>query len=226
MSNDRPTFTPAQRGELAGLGLLPEQVTTLEDMALRVGAAVLRNEDMSPARQDVSAEFKRVADALARAHDALRDLEQAGMDALTGTAARSQARERIEIACYVMTDKLGEDGVFHRLLLDLAVAQAVVTRAQADAPSEPTRRKTATPYPVKLIHDALLHGFVVAHRNKPMPAFSMEVSAGPKSPFRRVVQLCYEAMQRTNDDPDRAIKGFMSWQREERNARKVSDVPS
>ena len=107
MGNDRPRFTPAQRGELAGLGLLPEQVTALEDMALRVGAAVLRNEDMSPARQDVSAEFKRVADALARAHDALRDLEQAGMDALTGTAARRQARGRIEIACYAMTDKLG-----------------------------------------------------------------------------------------------------------------------
>ena len=124
------------------------------------------------------------------------------------------------MASYALTNKIGEEAVFHKLLDQLAAASAILERARADAPKGPTRRKTAMPYPVALIHDALLHGFVVAHRDTAMPAFNIEVSAGLQSPFRRIVQLCYEAMQRTNDDPDRAIKGFMRWWQEERNVRK------
>lgn len=216
MNDARPRFTTEQRRELTRLGLLDKQIEALESTALRVGSAVLKVEDMLPARRAVSTEFAKVADTLRGAQKALLSLA-AARDGDRDDAARLQVRGRVELASYALTDKIGEEAVFHKLLDQLAVACAILERARADAPKGPTRRKTAMPYPVALIHDALLHGFVVAHRDKAMPAFNIQVSAGLKSPFRRIVQLCYEAMQRNNDDPDRAIKGFMKWRNVERN---------
>ena len=98
MKYTRSTFTVPQRNELAKLGLMNEQVEALESTAMRMGAAALRNEDAAPARQAVSEEFARVADALSRACDVLSDLESA-RDEVPSHSARLQVRGRIEIAC-------------------------------------------------------------------------------------------------------------------------------
>jgi hypothetical protein len=225
MIRTRPLFTGPQRADLSKLGLLPEQIEALENSALRVSVVVLRNEDESPARQDVLAELSTVAKALEAAQSALSKLE-AARDEESTHAARAQARGRIDLASYAMTGKLGEEGVLHKLLDNIALAQAITKRAQDGLPTGPTRRQTATPYPIKLIHDALLHGWAVARQANPTLAPNFDVSAGLKSPFRRVVQLCYEVMQRSNDDPDRAIKGYMNWLRQERNTSREPDVPS
>ena len=116
---------------------------------------------------------------------------------------------------------VGDETILHKVLYGVSAAQAVVSRAMADVPKGPTRRKTASPFPVSLVEKALLHGWVTAHRDQSMPACNCPASAGLKQPFRRVVQLCYEAMGHKNDDPDRAIKGFMKWRKEERNVRQI-----
>ena len=222
----RLAFTNEQRRKLGALGLLIPQVDALENTALLIGAAALSNEDSAPARADVMDEFDRVANALEAARKALSELEDA-RDEVLAHIARVQVRGRIEMMSYAMERGIGEDGLRHKVLYGIAALQAIVGRAKSDVPEGPTRRKTASPFPVSLIFKALVHGWAVAHRGSPSSAeFNFQVSAGLKSTFRQVVQICYEAMGRVNDDPDRAIKGFMKWQREEQNARRVSDVLS
>lgn len=63
------------------------------------------------------------------------------------------------------------------------------------------------PYPVELIHNAL-HAGVIAERHEPDHDF-MRPSSSPTSPFRRMIGLCYEAIDAPHADPERAIKAFM-----------------
>lgn len=211
----RPRFDAGQRLELSRVGLLPVQIDALQE-ALRIALSALRHEDTKPAVQDVAAEFARLSNALRKAHDALSDLERANDDEPTHWA-RAEVRLRCDIASFDLTRTLGHDGPLSKALGRIATCEAVVARARADAPTTPTRRMSASPLPVKLIHDAL---------KQATPAANVLPSASPTAPFRRIVQVCYAAMKRANCDPDRAIKTYMSWLKHERNAGRVSDVLS
>lgn len=226
MNHLRPRFTDQQRAELASLGLLTQQIDSLEDDALRLGAFALRNEDQAPTRADVIAEFDKIADALEAARRALSALE-AARDDVPAHTARVKVRRHIELASYGMGAGIGDEGLCHEVLYQVAALRAIVRRAKAVVPKGPTRHKTAAPYPVSLIEQALLKGWIAAHHDQPRPALNCPASKALKAPFRRVVQLCYEAMGRPNEDPDRAINGFMTWKRKQvQNTLELGDVPS
>lgn len=225
MDRQRRRFTPDQRRALIRLGILSQQIDALEDVVLGIGSVVLRNEASAPARAEVQREFAKVRNALEAAHRALTDLE-AARDGVPAHVARMQVRGSIELTSYSMGEGLASEGILHRVLSGLFVARAVVDRAIAYVPKAPTRHRTASPYPVSLVEKALLHGWATAHRDQPMPAYNCPAASGPTAPFRLVVQICYEAMGQTNDDPERAIKAFMKSKRAGRNAQRASDVPS
>jgi hypothetical protein len=123
-----------------------------------------------------------------------------------------------------------------KALESIALCETLIAKARADAPTEPARQKLASPFPIKLIHEALLHGWGRVHLpylrrsddgpTKPLAPFNVRVSASPTAPFRLIVQACYSAMKRENTDPERAIKAYMSLLKKERNVPPVSDVPS
>lgn len=211
----RPKFDAGQRLELASLGLLPEQIEAVQE-ALRFALWTLITEDTKPAVQDVSTEFARLSKALRQARDALSALARADDDEPT-QAARAEVRTRCDIASHKLTGTQGDDGPLMKALWVLTQCNAVVARARKDAPTEPTRRMSASPFPIRLLHKALTHAAVPAN---------IRPSASPSAPFRKIVQVCYAAMKRPNSDPDRAIKTYMSWLKKERNAAGVSDVPS
>ncbi|MBA4178594.1 MAG: hypothetical protein C0505_18845 [Leptothrix sp. (in: Bacteria)] len=211
----RPKFDAGQRIELSRLGLEPAQIDAVQE-AMRAGLSALVHEDTKPAVQDVAAEFERLSTALRRASDALSDLARADDEEPT-QAARAEVRTRCDIASHKLTGTLGDDGPLMKALWMLAQCNAVVARARKTAPTEPTRRMSASPFPIKLIHDALKGA---------TPPSNIRASASPTAPFRRVVQVCYAAMKRPNGDPDRAIKAYVSWLKKEQNAARLSDVPS
>ena len=235
----RPIFDGNQRRELTRLGLLREQIDSVQEI-LQPALAMLLNEAKKPAVQDVIAEFDGLSKALNAAHKALADLARADDDEPVH-AARCETRLRIELVAYAATREGEADGSMNdrpmmEALRCIAFFEALIARARPDAALKPARRMLASPFPIKLIHEALLHGWVKAHLpnlrrsddapRKPLPLFNVRVSASPAGPFRLIVQECYSAMRRPNIDPDRAIKAYMRWLKQERNARRVSDVPS
>jgi hypothetical protein len=230
----RPRFNKGQRSELVRLGLLPEQIDSVEDV-LQPALAMLLNEDKKPAVQDVGAEFDRLLNALQAAHAALSNLALADDDK-PAYAARAETRLRIELASYSLTRTYGSDGPMSKALESIALCETLIAKARADAPTAPARRMLASPFPIKLIHESLLHGWGKAQwpnlrvgANEPpktLPPFNVHVSASPTAPFRLVVQACYSAMKRPNTDPEKAIKAYKRWLKKERNVPPVSDVPS
>lgn len=229
-----PKFNAEQRTELCAIGLFAEQIEDLEEV-LCVAVAVLSSEATKPALQDVRTELNDVSAAFRALHDALTKLESAVEHEPT-LAARVAARNRIDFASCELTRKMGADSAIAKALEHVAMCEPIVSLAIQRMPATPTRRMTASPYPIKLISDALLRGFgrylwgpvgetTTRHVDQPKQ-MNVVPSGSPTSDFWRVVQVCYAAMNRSNTEPERAIKAFLKWQRTERNVRNKTEVPS
>jgi hypothetical protein len=95
----------------------------------------------------------------------------------------------------------------------LSKLRAVLERARNELPREQRRHRTASPSPVALLDEALLRGFVLAHESGRTPRYTVKRSSTPNSPYRRIIEICYVAMGRSNTDPEQAVKAFIKQRR-------------
>ena len=111
--------------------------------------------------------------------------------------------------------------VLDRALPALTAALLVLERAAKDLSGlGPTRHRLGWYYPVELVNKALLTGFHKAHghwpgtsgpnSNVPLPPDLIAVSSADGVPFRRIVELSYEAAGAGSGSRERPIKEFIT----------------
>lgn len=212
-------FSDMHRSELGGaLELLPAQIAELESIALPSMQAFLRK---APARNDVRDLLQETAKALQSAKAAIERLLAAG-SVPNGTAGSpgDAAMARVLLASY----ELGADGnVLDLAMPSIGSAILVVEKASNALPEKPVRHPAASPYPVGLIDQALLSGFLKAHNHWPgtsgtgsataLPPYLVSASYAEGSDYRRIVEICYEAAGCGVGSRERAIKAFIGWEK-------------
>ena len=193
----RIPFNTHQRKELAALGLSDKMMDYIEIEALTTARRFLKR---PPRKNDVRNELRDLQKALAKARDGIERL----LDA-------TQAVPHLKAAQAMLTAGQGRHVMGGIRLNETSKSLAVAIKLVADGieqmPPGPLRHRSADPYPVELIYDALQNG-VIAERGEPQPDF-VRPSASPTSPFRRMIGICYEAIDAAHADPERAIKAYM-----------------
>ena len=205
----QPIFSPAQRQRLRSLGLIDAQIDELETNALPLSRAWLRK---PPTLQDVRDELQALFDAMERAAAAMSRL----LSADKFTPAMREAQARLLMACFeIHHDPHDNHDHVEKAFDALSRAKAVVQYAQESLPKTQRRHEAASVLPVKCIDKALLSGFIKGHKGcMTLPRYELRRSYSPKSKYRRIVGICYEAMgQQVNKGPERAIKAFIAWRR-------------
>lgn len=193
----RISFSSHQRRELAALGLTDKMMEYIEVEALTTARRFLKR---PPPKNDVRNELRDLEKALTKARDGIERL----LDA-------THAVPHLKAAQALLSAGQGRHAMGGLRLNETSKSLAVAIKVVADGiqgmPPGPLRHRSADPYPVELIHDALQTG-VIAERHEPDPEF-MRPSASPTSPFRRMIGICYEAIDAVHADPERAIKAYL-----------------
>lgn len=193
----RVPFNPHQRRELAALGLTDKMMEHIEIGALTTAREMLKR---PPRNEDVRGELLQLQKKLTEARDAIERMFEAPKEFAPLRYARSMltAGQGRHVMGGIRLNESSKS---------LAAAIEVVEAGIAKVPAKPLRHRSADPYPVELIHDALQMG-VLAERGEPDPDF-MWPSASPTSPFRQMIGICYEAIDAPHADPERAIKAYL-----------------
>lgn len=222
----RADFTAVQLRELQRLGCEPEQITELRHAFPRIRLALHRR----AARNAVKASLETVA----KHADAL--LKELGKIAMQTDPARAAANLIIEEVYWRhFPDDSGPWSAHHMLPRLRAVADGARSGIEK-LPAKPTRHHTANPLPIRAIDHALISGWSkvhvhihhvredtpsqwAAHAKAHPPAGPYPrrfiASDAPKSAFREVVGICYEAAGAEVDtDPLRAIRAYLKLKRE------------
>lgn len=217
-------FTAAQRRELRRLGVCDQQMEALRFATVTIKRVLYP----AAAHNDVAALLDRIADASRELGLKLHSLA-AQIDSAHATAF-----------CLVETgywqgDRLGDEGpsAAYHLIPRLAALSSAAVAGKESLPEGPARSRTADWQPIKKIDSALLHGWVKAHGPfvrssgdpesvavalaeihaqapaKPYPK-EFRPSSSADSVFRRIVGICYAAAGAVNNDPERAIKAYVS----------------
>lgn len=185
------------------LGVVAEAIDRIEVEAMPQASVMLKRR---LPKTDTLDELSSVATALDWARGAIERL----LDASAASPHRLAARKLIPGGGH--RQKMG--GItLDQASKSLAVALEVVYEAIARLPTGPVRHQAANPYPIELIHRAMQLGSMLSGA-EPVPA-RLKPSVSPTSAFRRVVGICYEAMNEPTADPERALKAFVKGWREE-----------
>lgn len=191
-------FASHQSAELLKLGLAQEAIDRIEVEGLPLAKAALERE---PPRADVRDELQAVAEALSKARRAVERL-------LNATAAVPHLKAaRLKIAGGGRRYQMGGMRL-DETSKSLATAIDVVSEAISRLPPEPMRHQSADPLPIKFIHSALQFGSIMAGLGPLLPRL-LKPSSSPTSAFRRMVGICYEAIDAPSTDPERAIKAYV-----------------
>jgi hypothetical protein len=194
-----PRFTDDQRVRLAQLGVVTEQVQTLE------GILGLLRAMLSPA-----ATLREVRGAL----DDTRKQARAAHHAITKLlssqyVATREARVRVQVAESDMGLEVG--AVPEAAAASLQTLLTVLAQARGALSNEQRRSEAASPWPVARIEKALLDGFVAHHdprREGPMPPRTLLPSRNAE--FLEIVEICYRASVGRETSPDRAIRAYLA----------------
>jgi len=207
-----PTFSAPDLKRLQDLGLLREQIAELVK-ALPICRSYLRQ---PAALADVRAVL---GDTRTAVENAIRQLDR--FDRVE-SSAYGEARVRFDQAYFAnaRVPETRDEELLNAALNYLDRVRTSLTDALADLPTEQRRHRTASFVPVMKIDGALLRGFTLAHK-PPMPPYLLHASISPGSTFREVVGLCYRAIG-ANDDPERAIKGYIRWRKERDRASRIA----
>lgn len=214
-------FSAWQRQQLAELQVVPEQIDELERV-LPTCRAIRRNPaPMGEVRKDLI----RLEKALRCASEELTRFEAAP----DSEPALCEAFTRVQHEAFELSDR-GEATTAAQMAL--LPALEAVSRALNALPRE-QRGPRAPWWPVARIHGALVLGwgrayypirqgeaYSVVSAIAPAPPFPHLPSTGPTSLFRQVVGICYDLMD--DDfmiDPERPIKAFVKWYRQDRRRR-------
>lgn len=212
----KPTFTRDQRRELRTMKLSPEQLDDLENMALPVVLAYVVKQ---PRKNEVKEELKQTSTSLKAAITSIERLLCVAAivkSSQAEIAARDAALTRVIVASY----GAGLHGdVLDNTLPPLRAAIDVIERAIKDLPKGATRHRTASHIPIGFIDDALLSGFLKANGHSPglsgpnagkaLPHYSVERSYGDGTDYRRITEICYEAVGAGTGSREQAIRAFM-----------------
>lgn len=189
-------FKPDQRAELLRLGLPDSAIEQLEFDGLPLAKHRLTRE---PARNEVLDELRDVGKAIDDARNKIERLLSAPRAVPHLWAARMQIAGGGRR--HVM------DGIrLNEASSALERARGVVDDAMARVPAEPVRHRVASDFPIEAIHSAVQLGFIVAGQEPIGPG--LKPSASPTSKFRRMIGICYEAIDAPTTDPERALKAY------------------
>lgn len=194
----RVPFNALQRRDLLSLGIDSLAIECIEVEALPMARQFLRR---PYPKNEVLGELRALQATLTKTHGAIERL-------LNATAAVPH----LKAALARLTAGQGRHAMgglrLNETSKSLSVAIDVVVTSLAQIPPEPHRHRSADPYPIELIHDALQQGSIAA-TGDPMP-LGMQPSASPRSGFRQMIGICYEAIFAKNEaDPERALKAYM-----------------
>ncbi len=195
-------FSEQQRSALAGLGLVPQSIDEIERDALPRAREILK---LDPPGADVLHELQGLEKSLNDARAAIERL----LNANRTVPHLWHARSRV---CGRGFGHVGNALRLKETAKSLAVAIDVVKDSIASTPPGPVRHRAATTLPIQIIHSAYQLGLMLAGLD---PASGgMKPSVSPTSDFRRMVGICYEAIDASTTDPERAIKAYLRKWRE------------
>jgi hypothetical protein len=185
------SFSADQRQRLVALKLSTKQIAQLESKACPLGKIFLAK----PLRMaDVRDRVAKIRDELSKGQTSLHGMFNANM-----TEDRKEALLRFCDA----TAKLFGYKMIEQAPLRRAKLARIFGAVTAGLPSQ-SRQRTANPRPVQLIWQALIEAHELPQANP------IHLSWSPDSIFRKVVEVCYEAMTGCNDvDCERALKAFV-----------------
>jgi len=193
----RITFKAHQRTDLLALGVASKAIECIEVEALPIARQFLKR---PPRKNDVQRELNDLEKTLTKAHGAIERLLDAPGSVPHLKAALAQ------IAGGYGRHSLG--GLrLNETSKSLSIAIDVVAKGIAQVPPGPLRHRSADPYTIELIHNALQHGSIAA-TGDPM-SHGLKPSASPTSGFRRMIGICYEAIDAPYADPERALKAYL-----------------
>lgn len=208
-----PDFTAAQRRQLKRYGVTDEQMRQLRGVLrlVRLHAVADAHVDMKAARDRLQA-IERLATELSR-------------KLLVVNASAGQALAMLD--CRFWMERTETDTEIEGLArqhysqeLKWLVEAAKTGREELPARTRPGPRNTASPKPVRAIHDALRLGWMKGQGNRMLNARypdDLMPSEGRQSAFRGIVGICYQAVG-GNKDPLRAIQTFMAQERKKAKA--------
>ncbi len=204
----KPIFSRDQRADLMRMGLCDVEINELE-IYLPLCRAWLGR---PPKLQDVRDAIESLHSAMKKAHGAMTNLRTA----TPLMEAKFEALVRLQL--------VDEDGEIDRAMQALEIACSVVQRTQKSLTTKQRRHRTADIAPVRLIDKALLQGFIKRpstnstdsktgqRQSNPVRPYTLRRSYSPKSKYRKIMGICYEAIGQESD-PVRAIKAFIAWRR-------------
>lgn len=189
-------FNPEQRAELHRIGLPESVIDHVEVEGLPLAKYRLTRE---PTRGDVLDELRAVGKALDEARNRIERLLSAPRAVPHLWAARTKIAGggRRHVMGGI---RLSESSAA------LETARGVIDDAIARVPPEPVRHRAASDFPIEAIHSAVQLGFVMLGQDPITPG--LKPSASPTSKFRRLIGVCYEAIDAPTTDPERALKAY------------------
>jgi hypothetical protein len=203
-----PRFSRERRKALLKLGVVDAQIKALE--AVLPMCRLLITDD--PPLRSVREELESVAGAIS---DARQKICQ-----FADEPAAWEARNRIDAASYALGVAQGATGRACGALDDLG---GVVGKALSDLGTTQRRTNSASPAPIKWIHDALVRGWAKGGRDASgaIKPFNIKVSGANESVFLTVAAICYETMKGSPEieTPLRAVRSYTSYLRREATKR-------
>ena len=221
----RPDFNPDHVRELKALDICDEQISQLRKALPAVRRVFIRQPSNNDTR-DILADVEKLTAKL------LKKLESI---ALQIDSPHEKAGSLIDQSYYQQrTDDDGHTATLHLVPRLRALRTAAQNGLDQIPVAKPARSRSADPAPIERIHSALVTGWHQAHSDgpsysrgmpfeesesavairkqdrRPRPAYPkrLQPSASPGCVFRKVVGICYVAVNGTAD-PERAISEYV-----------------
>lgn len=176
-------FNEGQINRLKKLGLSEFQLQALERDALLKSKLFL---DKKPSLNDIRHDLDSIQTPLKEIQKSLNRILQ-----------YPQSRPEKEYVLNFLEAEAGY-GFIDNALSQTTELHRIVEKVRSELTKNQTRGNLGSPYPIKLIHEALITDGSV----------SIPVSSSPKSAFREVASIFYETILGKEYDPEHPIKAY------------------
>lgn len=194
----RIPFNDYQRDELLALGITSNAIDCIEIDALPFAHRFLV--ERQPPKNDVLNELHDLLKTLTESHGAIERL----LNATSSVPPLKAAQAHLNA---------GPEGIAMGRLDLKATSKSLSTAIELTAtaidhvPPGPLRHRLADPYPIEVIFNAVQDGSFFVSGDP--TSHGLWPSASPTSGFRRMIGLCYEAINAENVDPERALRAYL-----------------
>ena len=212
----KPEFSASQKRQLTAIGLFPQQIAQLETHALPISRVwTKKSPPMSEVRDSIE-DVRRAISALKK------QIERISKAAPSGGLYESKLR--IEEALWEVDSESLSLEPFEAWQSQVEAMLIVCSKAMDGLQSGKRNTVMTGNYrPIHYIYEALEIGWREKYDQEGVayPAWMMRASSSDESDFRKIVEICYAAIG-INTSPERAIKAYLSRNRE-RRARRESE---